>query len=259
MGIGQMAEQPQHDFDDGSEQIALAAAYSELQNLLLEASDVTAFLDQVVHLAAGVVPATACSVTMRRDHSVTTAASSHGMALAVDEIQYGRGQGPCLHALRTGRPVPVPDMSADDRWPDYRPHALAHGVASSLSLPLTVEGSTLGALNIYGSAVAQFDGTPTRRAEAFAAQIVTALRIVMHQARQTTLEKQLRQALAARAVIDQAIGMIAGQQHIPTSAAFALLREASQHRNMKLGTLAAEIIEAISGHPYQPPSPFTER
>jgi hypothetical protein len=99
------------------EQIELAAAYSELQNLLLEGSDVTAFLDQVTRLAAAVAPATACSITMRRDQQVTTAASSDNLALAVDEIQYGRGQGPCLEALHTGRVVPVPDLAADVRWP----------------------------------------------------------------------------------------------------------------------------------------------
>jgi GAF domain-containing protein len=256
-----MAEQLGEDpaDGDGSKQMELAAAYGELQNLLLEGSDVTAFLNQVVQLAAAVVPATSCSVTMRRDRAVTTPASSDDMALAVDEIQYGRGQGPCLQALHTGQVVSVPDMATDGRWPAYRPHALAHGVASSLSLPLIVEGETIGALNIYGSAVAQFDGSPTRRGEAFAAQIVTALRIVMHQAQQTVLERQLREALAARAMIDQAIGMIAGQQRITAAAAFALLREASQHRNMKLGRLAVEIIESISGHPYEPPGPFMER
>jgi GAF domain-containing protein len=253
-----MAE-PEHDSNDGTEQLELASAYGELQNLLLEGADVTAFLSQVVHLAAAVIPATSCSVTLRRDNSVTTAASSDDMALAVDEVQYGRGQGPCLHALHSGRPVPVPHLAAEDRWPDYRPHAIAHGVASSLSLPLIVEGNTIGALNIYGASVAQFDGTPTRRAEAFAAQTVTALRIVMHQAQQMTLEKQLREALAARALIDQAIGMVAGQQHITATAAFEMAREASQQRNMKVGVLAAEIIEAISGHPYEPPRPFTER
>jgi GAF domain-containing protein len=255
-----MAERVAHGPGDGPrDQIELAAAYSELQNLLLEGPDVTAFLEQVVQLAAAVVPATACSITMRRDKQVTTAASSHEMALAVDEIQYGRGQGPCLLAMRTGQLVPVPDLATDARWPDYRPYALAQGVASSLSVPLTVEGDPLGAVNLYGAQVAQFDGEPTQRAEAFAEQTVTALRIVRHQARQTTLERQLREALATRAIIDQAIGMIAGQQHITATAAFSLLREASQHRNVKLGAIAAEIIESISGHPYEPPRPFTER
>src|SRR5206468_456137 len=113
-------ERPPHLSAEGSDRrIELAAAYGELQNLLLEGADVIAFLEQVVHLAAAVVPAAACSITMRRDRTVTTAASSHDLAIAVDEIQYGRGQGPCLQALHTGQRVQVPDLAADSRWPAY--------------------------------------------------------------------------------------------------------------------------------------------
>jgi GAF domain-containing protein len=230
-----------------------------LQQLLLEADDVTDFLQQVVTLAAAVIPASACSVTMRRDRQLVTAASSHDLARAVDEIQYGRGQGPCLEAVHSGSRRSVPQLATDERWPDYRTHAIAQGVASSLSLPLMVEGSALGALNCYGTVVAQFDGSAAVRAELFAKQIVTALRIVIHRAQQTRLERQLREALASRAIIDQAIGMIAGRDNVTASAAFATLREASQRRNLKLTTICREIIETISGHPYEPPRPFTER
>jgi GAF domain-containing protein len=255
-----MSEHPASESDgDAVEQIELAAAYSELQSLLLQGADVTAFLEQAVGLAAAVVPAMGCSITMRRDQELTTAASSNELAQDVDEIQYGRGQGPCLEALHTGVRVLVADLAVETRWPNYRPYALEQGVASSLSLPLTVEDVTLGALNLYGSTVDQFDSDAMSRAEAFAAQTVTALRIVMHQAQQITLEKQLREALAARAVIDQAIGMIAGQQRLSASQAFDLLREASQRRNVKLTVVAQELIERISGHPYEPPRPFTER
>jgi transcriptional regulator with GAF, ATPase, and Fis domain len=255
-----MAEHPASEPAGGAgERMELAAAYGELQNLLLEGSDITAFLEQAVSLAAAVVPAAACSITIRRDHTVTTAASSHALAREVDEIQYGRGQGPCLQALHDGVRVLVPDLAADQRWPKYQPNALEHGVASSVSLPLTVEGDTLGALNLYGNTVDQFDTHALARAEAFAAQTITALRIVMHQTQQTTLEKQLREALASRALIDQAIGMIAGQQRVSATEAFGLLRDASQRRNIKLTEVAEELIQRLSGHPYEPPPPFTQR
>ena len=136
--------------DETTDPVGLAAAYSELQDLLLASSDVTDFLQQLAVLCAAVVPAAACGITMRGDREAFTVASSHELAREVDEIQYGRGQGPCLQALRTGEPVLVTDLSADDRWPDYARYAIQRGIASSLSLPLTIDGDTVGAINLYG-------------------------------------------------------------------------------------------------------------
>jgi AmiR/NasT family two-component response regulator len=42
------------------------------------------------------------------------------------------------------------------------------------------------------------------------------------------------------------------------SRAFALLREASQAQNRKLVNIAAQLIESVTGHPPQPPRPFTD-
>jgi GAF domain-containing protein len=248
-----------HRYPNQEDPFGLAAAYAELQNLLLESDGVTGFLDQLAALSAAVVPASACGITMRRDHEVSTVASSSELARQVDEIQYGHGHGPCLQTLHSGQQVAVNDLATDDRWPNYRPYALAQGIRSSLSLPLAVDGDTIGALNLYGLAVNQFGSEAANRADAFARQATTTLTIVMRQAQQATLEGQLRDALSARAVIDQAIGMIAGLQHCTAADAFYILRETSQRRNIKLAIVAAEIIETISGHPYQPPRPFTER
>jgi GAF domain-containing protein len=122
-------------------------------------SGVDAVLDKMVHLAADVVPAAAaCGVTVRRDGQPFTAASTGELAAAVDELQYGTDEGPCLDALRVGVVIHVDDLAADDRWDNYRPPAVAHGVASSLSLPLTVEGEILGALNFYAVAAGTFTG-----------------------------------------------------------------------------------------------------
>jgi GAF domain-containing protein len=236
----------------------LSAAYAQLQSLLLEHRDVSQFLQAVVDISASVVPVTAASITLRRDRELTTVASSDDLASRVDEIQYGRGQGPCLQSLHTGGRIAVPDLAADDRWPDYRPHALEQGVGSSLSLPLNVDGTTIGALNLYSTKAGHFDGPAEQRADAFARQATTALTVAIRQREQLTLQEQLREALASRAVIDQAIGMISGQQRCTAEQAFGVLRAASQQRNIKLSIIAAEVIETISGHPYRPPRPFTD-
>jgi GAF domain-containing protein len=245
--------------DGAGDAIDLAAAYGELQNLLLASSDVPDFLQQLAGLCVAVVPATSCGITMRGDRETFTVASSHELARTLDEIQYGRGHGPCLHALHTGKRIIVRDLSTDDRWPDFGSHALTWGILSSLSLPLTVNGNTVCAMNLYGTAVDQFGPGVVDRADAFTRQATTALTIMLRHAEQVTVEGQLREALEVRAIIDQAIGILMGQQKISSTDAFGILREASQHRNIKLSVIAGELIAMVSGHPPRVPRPFTRR
>lgn len=58
--------------------------------------------------------------------------------------------------------------------------------------------------------------------------------------------------MQSRAVIDQAIGVIMGQQRCTAEEAFELLRTASQHRNTKLRDLCTDLITSITNRP--PPS-----
>ncbi|MGZ4517981.1 MAG: GAF domain-containing protein [Mycobacteriaceae bacterium] len=161
------------------------AADSELPNLLLNWPAVVGFLQQLAALSAALVPRTSCGVTMRRDDQAATLASSDEFAVLLGEIQYGRGQGPCLQALRTGERVKVPDLATDDRWGEYRLHALAAGVRSSVSLPLTVNDATVGTVNLYSRARNSFGKKDIRRAKGLTLQAATALTLLLRYARQT--------------------------------------------------------------------------
>jgi GAF domain-containing protein len=235
----------------------LAAAYGELLSVLAETPTVETFLDQVVALAARVVtPAAACGLTMRRDGHPVTVANSSPLAGQVDEIQYGADEGPCLDALRGGGAVEVDDLAVDGRWPRYQPHAVAHGVASSLSLPLAVDGQTIGALNLYSPQRHAFTDPERQHSVAFAAQCAAALTLTLRHADQAQVRRQLGDAMASRSIIDQAIGILMGQQRCTATEAFDLLRQASQHRNRKLRDIAADIITNVTGAPPQPPTTF---
>jgi GAF domain-containing protein len=161
------------------------AAHSELQNLLLDRPDVVGFLQQLATLSAALVPRTSCGGTLRRDDQAATVASSDEFAVLLGQIQHGRGQGPCLQVLRTGERVTVPDLATDDRWDEYRLHALAAGVRSSVSLPLTVNDATIGAVNLCSRARNRFGKKDIRRAEALTLQAATALTLLLRYARQT--------------------------------------------------------------------------
>ncbi|MCM0675922.1 GAF and ANTAR domain-containing protein [Micromonospora phytophila] len=235
----------------------LAAAYGRLLTLLADSLHVDLFLDHIVRVAAEVVtPAVACGLTMRRDGGAFTVASSGDLAARGDEIQYGADEGPCLEALRRGRVVEVVDLREDGRWCRYREHALRLGIASSLSLPMTVERQTVGALNLYATQPAAFTETAHRHALAFTDQATAALTVILRQADQALLHQQLTDAMASRSVIDQALGVLMGQQRCTATEAFALLRQASQHRNRKLRDVAAEIITQVTGESPQPAPGF---
>lgn len=243
--------------------INLAAAYAELQRLLLDAVEVKQLLDEVARLAADTLstPATpvSCGITLRQGEETHTVASSDDFALQVDEIQYSNGQGPCLQALHDQHVVSVEDMSRETRWPAYVARALTFGVGSSLSLPLHGERGLDAALNLYASRPGAFTSGLQATAEALAEQAGGALRLAVRHAGQVQLSEQLQEALASRAVIDQALGIIMAQQRCTSDAAFAILRAASQTRNRKLREMAADLIATVTGNDPGSPAPSSRR
>jgi GAF domain-containing protein len=254
-----VGENPSDPTPAGQEPLELGAAYCELQNLILDGPDVTEFLHQLTVLASALVPGSHCGITLRRDGQTATVAHSDGIAMRMDEIQYVRGRGPCLEAIDQATRVEVPDMSSEDRWGDYPGYALSNGIHSALSLPLTFDGHTRGALNLFATAPHAFTDADLARAEAFTAQAATALTIVLRHASQLVLDDELREALATRAVIDQALGILMVTRKIGAHEAFEVLRHTSQTTNRKVSTIAAELIETMTGHPPEPPRPLTRR
>jgi GAF domain-containing protein len=235
-------------------------AFSALQSLLLNTSGLDEFLAELASLAADVIPPSgSCGITVRRDGRPLTVASSDKRAELVDEVQYDAGDGPCLETLRTGAVVDVPDLRAETRWDGYRLHALEHGIRASLSFPLTVDDSTVGALNLYGFVPHAFPGSVRQQAETFVAPAAAALTLVLRAATQAETREQLEQALTSRTVIDQALGILMAQQHCTADEAFALLRAHSQNNNRKLRDVAADLVTRVSGRTPVPSRGFDQQ
>lgn len=193
-----------------------------------------------------------CGITLQRRGEVYSVATSNPLAASADELQYGEGAGPCLETLSSGDVVVVSDYLVEDRWDRYPAHALAHGVRSSLSAPLTVAGRTVGALNVYGLAPALFEGSLKDRLLDFATQAQAALALALRHAEQAEVVEQLHSAMQSRSVIDQALGILMARQACSAGEAFAVLRKASQARNRKVADIAADLITAATGTAPQP-------
>lgn len=226
-------------------------ALDSLHTLLLTAPKIEDFLSELAELAAKVVdPPASCGVTTHYDGKPRTVATSDERAALIDEQQYGDDEGPCLQSMRTGQLVEVGDQTTDYRWPEYRKGALHLGLKCSLSFPLVADGESIGAMNLYGyDRPHAFSAIDRQRGATFAAQASTALTLAIRFAKQSELADQLQQALKSRSIIDQAMGVLMGQQHCDAETAFALLRTHSQNNNRKLRDVAADIITRLTGHP----------
>ncbi|MHA6791914.1 GAF and ANTAR domain-containing protein [Pseudonocardia bannensis] len=216
-----------------------AAAAVELQELLLATEDIGDFLQEIATLAVAVLSGDlSCDITVRRNHHAMTVANSDTRASQLDEVQYGHDQGPCLASLNTDEVVVIDDLADDDRWRAYQMPALAHGIRSSLSLPLHTGGQPIGALNIYSPHPGTFGPQEQLVARRFADEASRALALAVRLAERTEMSEHLQAALSSRAVIDQALGIVMGQNECTADQAFDLLRQ-----------IAAEVITAVSGQP----------
>lgn len=200
-------------------------------------------LQTVVDLSVRAVPsADMAAITMLVDDKVTTAVFSDPAAPDIDQAQYRSGRGPCVEAFRTGTPVVIPSLVDDDRYPEFAAAALERGVASSLSLPLQAREQTLGALNYYSRRDKAFTDESADPANTFAAQAAVVLANAQAYWDARELSDNLTAALASRATIDQAKGILMAQSNVSADEAFDMLRMASQRENRKLRDIAAEIV-----------------
>ncbi|MCG5220391.1 GAF and ANTAR domain-containing protein [Streptosporangium sp. KLBMP 9127] len=230
-----------------------------LLSLLLSTGTFDAFLHELTVLTVKTLPEDSrCGITITRDSHAATIANSDALTLAIDEIQYRTGEGPCLEAVADGEIHYIADTSDERRWAAFCAEAFAHGVRSCLALPLLGPFGPVGTLNLYNSRPDAFDTVAQARIGRFAGNAAGAVALALRIADQTKLNEDLRATLASRSVIDQAIGIVMAQQRCPAPVAFATLSRASQNRNLKMHDLAAEIVTAVGGQapgsgPFEPP------
>ncbi|GAB3359955.1 GAF and ANTAR domain-containing protein [Modestobacter lapidis] len=220
----------------------LAALHRELAGVVQVGRELPDVLGEVVGIARRALPGSeGTSITLIRGEQAFTAAYDGQLAMDADELQYRRGYGPCLDAGRAGELFVITDMRTEERWPDYARHAAEHGVGSSLSVPLPFQGATIGALNNYSRRRDAFGQADVALGEEVAAFMAIAVGNAEAAARASTDAANMRQAMASRAVIEQAKGILMERYRVTAEQAFTLLTHSSQRSNVKLRDVAEEL------------------
>jgi GAF domain-containing protein len=224
-------------------QSPLQRSLAELSTFLVSDHSIADSLTRVCSLAVdAVTPSMFAGITMLVDDRVTTQAFTDPTCPEIDQTQYESGHGPCLEAFRTGSTILVDSLTDDDRWPEFAAAAVAHGVNSTLSLPLVSGEASVGALNLYAGSEFEFGERDIEMGRLFAAQATIVLVNAQAYWGARLQSEHLERALAGREVIDLAKGIIMSSMGCSPDKAFDTLVEQSQAENRKLRDVAADIV-----------------
>jgi GAF domain-containing protein len=205
----------------------------------------TGLLDRVTDLAARAVTGCAGATTVRWGLSEplepVVVAASHPDLAELIEVQRARRRGPSYTAVENREPVSCDDTLVETRWPEYVGAALRRGVRC-FATTLYENEQVLVTLTLYGVRPRSLDPRQLSLAALLVAQSGAAVANNREYDDVHRTAVQLQQAVEARAVVDQAKGILMHALGCDADAAFAELRRISQTRHVKLTAVARRIV-----------------
>jgi GAF domain-containing protein len=222
----------------------LAQSLAGLSELLTGHRPLRETLTFIAEYAVHAIPgADGSGLTMLEDDRAQTVVASAEFVQAVDDVQYGLGEGPCLLAVSSRQTQTSGSLGGDRRWPRFGPRIGRMGVHSVLSLPLLLPEQVVGVMNVYAHAKDAFDSNAVRIGELFARPAAVAVHNAQILAQSQRLATQLGEALTNRAIIDQALGIIRSRTGATAEEAFDKLRTMSQTQHVKVAVVATVLVD----------------
>lgn len=169
-----------------------------------------------------------------------SAAATDDVALAVDDIELAVDDGPCVDAIVEESFQHDPDLEDGSQWPELARRVVAEtSVRGLIGYRILLDGEKVGALNLFSDTAGAFTSDSTDQAAVLAAFASVAVMTVRAQADSANLER----ALGTSREIGKAVGLLMAAHKVDDEEAFELLRRTSQDLNIKLATLAEEVVQ----------------
>ncbi|MGA2530770.1 MAG: GAF and ANTAR domain-containing protein [Acidimicrobiales bacterium] len=223
--------------------VATAGAFTEIARSLFLADSLQHTLKTAVDLC--VVTIEACELAgalLFEGGAISARVGSDPVVDEIDAIQVRTGEGPCLDAIVRRLPFYADELGADARWPNFAPAAAARGIRSLLALPMAADG-TWGAINLYARYPQAFGVIDRARGLLLASMAGFACATARSHEDEKRLAENLHTALVTRELIGQAQGILIERERITGDQAFHILRQASQHLNIKLREVAQDLVD----------------
>lgn len=215
----------------------------ELADTVVADHEVVDFLYLLCERAVEVVPADAAGVLLMNGVGDLEVAAASGHAMReLEQFEVDHRQGPCVDAHRTGDRVDEGDLAATSRWPEFAAQALARNLHSVHARPLRWHDQPIGALNLFRAAGGLFSDEDAGVVAGLADMASIG---IAHERAISTAEQQvveLQRALDKRAVVDQAVAVLADRLSVDQGAAFDWLRRYARNHNQRLRDVAQRFL-----------------
>ena len=159
--------------------------------------------------------------------------------------------GATSHAAAAAEEVVVADTSSEEVYPAFAAVAAQHGIGSAVAIGLAVAGDATAALNVYRTGPGGADATTmaitTRAARVFAAYASVAVSNAAALDADRATSARLAGAMASRAGVEQAKGVLMAQRGVSAPDAFALLSAACEGSGLTLSEAAEQVIATVGG------------
>jgi len=170
--------------------------------------------------------------------------ATDSVSALIEELQYSLGEGPCVDAYHTERPVSEPDLATPQtsRWVGFTGAAVEAGVGAVFGYPLQVGAVRLGALNLYRHTPGPLSGE--QHADALVMADIAAETILGLQANAPPgkLAAELEAGSDFQYVIHQASGMVAAQLDISVGQALIRLKAHAFGNDRPLKDVARDVV-----------------
>ncbi len=175
-------------------------------------------------------------------------AATSQQAQTLEAFQLQREQGPCLDCYLSGEPVSIADLSREaSRWPQFVNSAAQQGFASVHAIPLRLRGHRLGALGLFGAAIGVLNDDDLTLARGLAHVASIAIAQDGPSRNDASLVPGLNAAVAARALVEVAKGVLAETHGVDMGDAFTRLREYSHAHRQRLTDVARSVVAGEPG------------
>jgi putative methionine-R-sulfoxide reductase with GAF domain len=196
--------------------------------------DLASTLEQTVVAAKQLFEVDATGIMLAdADGRLRWASASDPVAQALEDNQESFAAGPCLQAFASGQPAVIYDATLEPRWGEITLALVELQIRSALSVPVQLGGGPIGTLDVYAAAPGGWDATEVSALQTYAGLVATLLGTAAKAQAKGRLAEQLRVALEARSVVEQARVALMELERLDDQQAFIDLRRAARSSRPK--------------------------